>query len=189
MSKLSKHYVLAWVHLEKVSTVYDMSDETLSAAADVCAISSRRCPAVFRWSSLLRNRASSQIRFFFFLWWIYIFHLSRVEDALLGSTRSLPPFPVGPNGFQVRGVPPALAWECLLKLFSYWFSWFDTHQIWQSKDLMFGVILQGKHKWVIWPCRGNVTLLKHRPLKPEMGRRWEGGAFGFHYLFFALKKR
>ena len=39
-----------------------------------------------------------------------------------------------------------LAWECLLKLFSYWYSWFDTYQIWQNKDLMFGIILQEKHK-------------------------------------------
>lgn len=74
-----------------------------------------------------------------------------------------------------------LAWECLLKLFSYWYSWFDTYQIWQSKDLMFGVILQGKHKWVIWPRRaGNVTLLKRRPWNPNRG---PAAAFGFHYFF------
>ena len=39
--------------------------------------------------------------------------------TFLGSTRSLPPFPVGFNSFQVRGVFRALFWECFLKLFSY----------------------------------------------------------------------
>lgn len=106
------------------------------------------------------------------LWWIYIFvvsggtHYWEALDLCLHFLSAL----------MASRWEVFLAWERLLNLFSYWNSWFDSQQLWQTKDLMFGVKLQGKHRRVIWKRR--VVKVQAWNLKPGPST-----TFGFHYFF------
>lgn len=75
----------------------------LAASADVCAIRRWRAGGAQLSKPILSARLQSKLSDMFYDESTYFF--SPGGHTLLGSTRSLPPFPVGSNGFQVRGVP------------------------------------------------------------------------------------
>ena len=74
-----------------------------AASTDVCAILSWRAGGAQLSLLIFSPALQSKLSDMFYDESTYF--LSPGGHTLLGSTRSLPPFPVGSNSFQVRGVP------------------------------------------------------------------------------------
>lgn len=91
------------VSVRRAARTWAMKRSLHAASTDVCAIWCWRAGGAQLSALILSPQFQSRLSDMFYDESTYFF--SPGGHTLLGSTRSLPPFPVGSNSFQVRGVP------------------------------------------------------------------------------------